>query len=87
MILKLNEEQMKKVHEWMSSVREKYQEETVIEMQSELFELLVGMPTIYKDQNKTDVEQWFVDSGLYAELKKAKNKHLRNQRYQEKKGE
>ena len=84
MILKLNEKQVEKIKNWIEFIEDTYKEETVNEMKSELLNLLLSNPTIYKDTKKSEAELFLYESGLYKELKIAKNKYLRNERYKRK---
>lgn len=84
MVLKLNENQVDKIEKWIEFIEDTYKEETVNEMKSEILTLLLSNPTIYKDSRKSEVELFLYESGLYKELKKAKNKYLRNERYKRK---
>lgn len=84
MILKLNEKQVEKIKNWIEFIEDTYKKETVNEMKSELLTLLLSNPTIYKDTKKSEAELFLYESGLYKELKIAKNKYMRNERYKRK---
>lgn len=84
MILKLNEEQVAKIKKWEEHIQNLYQDDVVKEMKAEMLDLLLGMPTLYKNDSKTETESFFYNSGLYAELKKAKNRYMRNERHNNK---
>ena len=84
MVLKLNENQVDKIEKWIEFIEDTYKEETVNEMKSELLNLLLSNPTIYKDTKKSEAELFLYESGLYKELKIAKNKYMRNERYKRK---
>ncbi len=87
MNLKLNEEQVQKIKTKLTELQEDYSPEMVTRCKGEILELLLNEDFHLYSKDRlymSDMERWFYESGLYGEIKSARNTAARNKRYQDK---